>query len=288
MDPLVVTLIVIGIVLLVTGALVVNVLRVIRSLRSAVNSKAVQIVSEMAEELLSGNAGNISADLLNSQHPRSISDMTSVYAPMLAGDFPDLNLKQLISSAENKLCSALYAIQEGSADSVDLQTGTREYASDEESNPGAEEKEDHLFLGATPDYAAQIQRQIADLAAEDRIEYFEKVKIHRTGINAYQKNAGTCVITLQTAIEYLHYIKQNGIVVSGSQQTIEQDRYNLSIIYVYDVSLLPSSATNVVGINCPNCGAPVKGLGNKHCEFCGSAIQAIDIRIWRINQFTLS
>ena len=37
MDPLVVTLIVIGIVLLVTGALVVNVLRVIRSLRSAVN-----------------------------------------------------------------------------------------------------------------------------------------------------------------------------------------------------------------------------------------------------------
>jgi len=96
------------------------------------------------------------------------------------------------------------------------------------------------------------------------------------------------VITLQTAIEYLHYIKQNGIVVSGSQQTIEQDRYNLSIIYVYDVSLLPSSATNVVGINCPNCGAPVKGLGNKHCEFCGSAIQAIDIRIWRINQFTLS
>ncbi|MEI8200321.1 MAG: hypothetical protein WCG21_09680 [Eubacteriales bacterium] len=288
MDPLVVTLIVIGIVLVVVGTLVVNVLRVIRSLRSAANSKAVQIVSEIAEELLSGNAGNIPADLLNSRQPRSVSDMTSVYAPMLARDFPDLNLNQLISSAENKLCSALYAIQEGSADGAGLQTGTSEYAAEKESNRDDEEKEDHLFLGATPDFAAQIQRQIAALTAEDRIEYFEKIKIHRTGIKAYQKNAGTCVITLQTAIEYLHYIKQNGVVVSGSQQTVEQDRYDLSIIYVLDESQLPSSSTNAVSVNCPNCGAPVKGLGIRHCEFCGSSIQAIDIRIWRINQFILS
>jgi len=135
---------------------------------------------------------------------------------------------------------------------------------------------------------AQIQRTIASLAVDGRIEYFEKIKIHRTGIKSYQKNAGTCVITLQTAIEYLHYIKQNGIVVSGSQQTFEQDRYDLSIIYIQDASQLPSYATNAISINCPNCGAPVKGLGNKHCDYCGSAIQAIDIRIWRINQFTLS
>jgi len=288
MDPVIVTLIVIGIVLLLIGTLVVNVLRVINSLRSAANSKAVQIVSKMAEEILSGDAGNISSDLLTSQEARSISDMTSVYAPMIARDFPDLNVNQLISSAENKLCSALYAIQEGSADAAGLQTGTTEYTAEEEPGQADDDREEHLLLGATPDYAAQIQRQIAALAADASIEYFEKINIHRTGINAYQKNAGTCVITLQTAIEYLHYIKQNGVVVSGSQQSMKQARYDLSIIYVQDASQLPSSSTNVVGINCPNCGAPVKGLGNKHCEFCGTALQTVDIRIWRINQFTLS
>ena len=288
MDPLVAALIVIGIVLLAVGTLLVNILRVIRSLRSAANSKAIQIVSKMAEEILSGDAGNISSDLFTSQETRSISDMTSVYAHVIARDFPDLNIKQLISSAENKLCSALYAIQEGSADAVGLHTGTTEYTAEEELNQGDEDKTEHLLLGATPDYAAQIQRQIAALAADDRIEYFEKIKIHRTGINAYQKNAGTCVITLQTAIEYLHYIKQNGVIVSGGQQSMKQSRYDLSIIYVHDASHLPSSSTNVVGINCPNCGAPVKGLGNKHCEFCGTELQTVDIRIWRINQFTLS
>jgi endogenous inhibitor of DNA gyrase (YacG/DUF329 family) len=288
MDPFVVTLIVIGIVLLVVGTFVANVFRVIRTMRSAANSKAIKLVSEMAEELLSGDSGSISADLLNSRQPRSISDMTSVYAPQLARDFPDLNVKQLISSAENKLCSALYAIQEGSADSAGLQSGSSDYKVEEQTYPDDDNTADHLFLGATPDYAAQIQRQIAALAEEDMIEYFDKIQIHRTGINAYQKNAGTCVITLQTAIEYLHYIKQNGIVISGSQQAIEQARYNLSIIYIHDISQLPSSETNAVSINCPNCGAPVKGLGNKHCEYCGSVIQAIDIRIWRINQFTLS
>jgi len=69
---------------------------------------------------------------------------------------------------------------------------------------------------------------------------------------------------------------------------IEQARYNLTILYIQDISSLPSSLTTAVGVTCPNCGAPVKGLGNRQCEFCGSALQAIDIRIWRINQFAES
>ena len=34
---------------------------------------------------------------------------------------------------------------------------------------------------------------------------------------------------------------------------------------------------------CPNCGAPVKTLGEKFCQFCGTAIKEINIRSWKFN-----
>ena len=285
MDSLIIFLIIAVIIAIAAGAVVINVIRAIRSIQRAAGSQAAQLAGKLAEELLSGNAGDLSIDL-SSQQERSISDMTSVYAPAIARDFPDLNLKQLISSAENKLYSALFAIMKGTAGS-DSQTGALEDFSSEDSVL-EEDSNEHLFLGATPDFAAQIERQIDALTAEDRSEFFERIKIHRTGIYSYQKTAGTCVLTLQTAIEYLHYIKQNGVVVSGSRQVPEQARYNIILLYVQDTNRLASSATNAVGVTCPNCGATVKGLGQRQCEYCGSALQAIDIRIWRINQFIQS
>ena len=287
MDPLIAFLIIVVIVVVVVGVLVMNVIRAVHNLRRAAGSQAAQLVGKLAEEILSGDSEGISIDL-SSREPRSISDMTSVYAPAIAKDFPDLNVRQLISSAENKLYAALYAIAEGSAAQTGTRTRTGDFSSDEEIISGEEKAEDAFFLGVTPDFAAQIQRQIDSLTQNDRSEHFERIKIHRTGIHSYQKNAGTCAITLQTAIEYLHFIKQNGIVISGSQQMPEQARYNISLIYIQDLSRLSSSSTNAVGVTCPNCGAPVKGLGHRQCEYCGSAVQAIDIRIWRMNQFTQS
>jgi len=287
MDPLIAFLIIVVIVVVVVGVLVMNVIRAVHNLRRAAGSQAAQLVGKLAEEILTGDSEGISIDL-SSREPRSISDMTSVYAPAIAKDFPDLNVRQLISSAENKLYAALYAIAEGSAAQTGTRTRTGDFSSDEEIISGEEKAEDAFFLGVTPDFAAQIQRQIDSLTQNDRSEHFERIKIHRTGIHSYQKNAGTCAITLQTAIEYLHFIKQNGIVISGSQQMPEQARYNISLIYIQDLSRLSSSSTNAVGVTCPNCGAPVKGLGHRQCEYCGSAVQAIDIRIWRMNQFTQS
>jgi type II secretory pathway pseudopilin PulG/endogenous inhibitor of DNA gyrase (YacG/DUF329 family) len=286
MSQIIGILIVIAIVILVSGAFVVNIIRSIRLMKNAVNSKAIQAVAEAAEELMTGDAGNISIQLLSDSKPRSISDMTSVYAPAIARDFPDLNLQQLISSAENKLCSALYAISAGSDDS----SGTVYPASEDSvsARPFSSEAKagDNLFMGVTPDFAAQIKRQTDELAAEGKSEHFQKIKIHKTGINSYRKTSGTCEIILQTAIEYLHFINQNGIVVSGNRETTEQARYDISLLYIQDESKLPSSSTNTVGINCPNCGAPVSGLGRKICEYCGTAIQSIDMRIWRMNRFT--
>ena len=33
---------------------------------------------------------------------------------------------------------------------------------------------------------------------------------------------------------------------------------------------------------CPDCGAPIKNLGAKFCEYCGSAVEVINSRVWSL------
>jgi hypothetical protein len=277
--------IIVGAMILVSVSLTVR--AVVQAFRRTTNSLAGQIIGGIADELFSGASASESLLLPPSQEARSISDMTSVYSAAIASDFPDLNLKQLISAAENKLCTALYAVQAGSFEASGLQPVTRSGTNDDGIVVREEKTQDEPFLlGVTPEYAALIERRIEALRSEGKVEVFERIHIHRSGIHKYEKRAGTCQITLQTAIEYLHYIKQNGNVVSGSQQTMEQARYNLYLICIYDESQLPSEQTTAIAMNCPNCGGTIKVLGHKKCEYCGAALQGIDIRVWRMNQYT--
>ena len=47
--------------------------------------------------------------------------------------------------------------------------------------------------------------------------------------------------------------------------------------------MLQDGAT-AVGVTCPNCGAPVTRLGSKFCEYCGSGLREISVRVWSINK----
>jgi endogenous inhibitor of DNA gyrase (YacG/DUF329 family) len=40
---------------------------------------------------------------------------------------------------------------------------------------------------------------------------------------------------------------------------------------------------SAMGVNCPNCGAPVKNLGQKFCEYCGTGITEVNIRSWKFD-----
>lgn len=35
---------------------------------------------------------------------------------------------------------------------------------------------------------------------------------------------------------------------------------------------------SAVGTTCPNCGAPVRSLGAKKCEYCGSYVEPVNIK----------
>ena len=38
-------------------------------------------------------------------------------------------------------------------------------------------------------------------------------------------------------------------------------------------------------IRCPHCGAPVKTLGQKQCEYCTSGLEDINLKSWFISSY---
>ena len=51
-----------------------------------------------------------------------------------------------------------------------------------------------------------------------------------------------------------------------------------------EVGALALGGETAVGVTCPNCGAPVTRLGSKFCEYCGSGLREISVRVWSINR----
>lgn len=272
MEVLIVLGIIIFVILIGGGIILYFVNKAIRAVRTASNSIAGQVATSIAKEILDGD--DLTGDAIRRQaEPRSISDMTSVYAPAIARDFPDLNVSQLISSAEAILVSALTAIQKGS--------------SGEDREAMREQYDRTVDLGVTEVFEHEIRSRIDTLRSMGQSEFFTDMRVHRTGIYAYQKNEGTCTITFQTSVEYFHYIKQNCYIINGSDRVKAQERYNLELIYIYDDAKIATDITKSIAANCPNCGAPIKGLGKRSCDYCGTLLKTIDIRIWKMNKFSV-
>lgn len=42
---------------------------------------------------------------------------------------------------------------------------------------------------------------------------------------------------------------------------------------------------NAYGTRCTHCGAPIRRLGNMICEYCGSGVTPINIKVWSLHKF---
>lgn len=195
------------------------------------------------------------ADIL-SETPKSVSSMTRLMEPQIMRDFPEFSWEEFKAKAENTLTAALLAI---SANNPDRMMG---------------ESED-------------IRRQVANIVADNRAagisENYSDIKIHQTEITNYTKAKGKCVITIQSAVGYQYYRMQDGRCIAGHPTRKTQTKYNLELVYIQDAEL--TEYDNAVGTTCPNCGAPVKNLGAKFCEYCGSGITPINIKVWSLHKF---
>ncbi len=99
---------------------------------------------------------------------------------------------------------------------------------------------------------------------------FDHFQFHNTVLSNYQKNGKVATVHFSSSFQYF----LNGVKT--------QDRARVEFIYVIDEEKI-SKDTNVLGIHCPNCGSPIKTLGEKQCSYCGSAVIEVVGRVFVCN-----
>ncbi len=177
---------------------------------------------------------------------KSISSMESIYLDKIRTDFPDLNLNELKSKAEANIINVLDTIESKNIDKLD--------------------NKNEKVVSFT-------QNKIDDL--KDEKVTIDNIKIHKTLLNKYEVGNGIATIQIASSLEYFY---KKGNQVGHKVQT----RFKTEFIYIIDASKLNNNVKGL-GLNCPNCGAPVKTLGHKHCEYCNTGIIEIVKKVWIIN-----
>ena len=192
--------------------------------------------------------------------PKSVSAMTSLYLPKIKRDFPEFQYDEMKVRAENVLTSYLLALD--SANPGALKEGNRELRD-------------------------KLEMKIQMLRGAGTREHYGSIKLHRTEISDYKKRNGRCIITFQTAVQYYHTLqKEDGTILKGSRDRLCQAKYNTDVIYIQDRNLIEEERDFSLGINCPNCGAPISGLGSKVCAYCGTPIVELNIYAWSFSNVT--
>ena len=113
--------------------------------------------------------------------------------------------------------------------------------------------------GVSEEFLAQIKNRIRENETEAVTEHYEQIQIHQ------------------------HYCEKAGKVLSGSKELTEQTRYNVQLMYIQNEKL--AGMDNAVGTTCPNCGAPITNLGAAYCEYCGSAVTLLNLKVWTLHSF---
>ena len=69
-------------------------------------------------------------------------------------------------------------------------------------------------------------------------------------------------------------------MISGRKQMKTQAKYNVQMNYIQDRDIVEDTREQALGLNCPNCGAPLSTLGAKICAYCDSPLVEFNIKIW--------
>ena len=191
----------------------------------------------------------------SSESARSIHGMTDIYLPLIKKDFPDFDYEVFAGRVEGVLKSYFAAITARDVSKL---------------SPDCSQSMKNTTLGI-----------IRELEANDFKREFSDVTIHQTDIARYDKNGGTVTILFNSAVGHYDVTRDSsGKVVAGSEEKKRQTVYDVALVYAQDVQKMSNYNATALGINCPNCGAPVTNLGHKFCEYCGTGIREINVRSW--------
>ena len=104
---------------------------------------------------------------------------------------------------------------------------------------------------------------------EDRLpaEVKEGIKVHRVTIAGYDGSARRKILTCQASVGFI-------------DTNVAQQERRLTLLYIAGYADDPES--EVVGFNCPNCGAPLPAAGARVCVYCGTSFIAPVDRGWML------
>ena len=192
----------------------------------------------------------------STESARSVHGMTDIYLPLIQKDFPDFDYDVFKGRVEGVLKSYFAAITA---------------------------KDDGLL---SPDCSQSIRNTVIglihELEAKDYVHEHREVTVHQMEIARYLKNGPTVTILFNAAVGMYDYVTDaNGKVVMGNSEKKSQKLFDVALVYAQDPDKMSvSSMTTAMGVNCPNCGAPITNLGQKYCNYCGTGIREINVRSW--------
>lgn len=191
----------------------------------------------------------------NNEH-KHVSGMTKLLVPKIVKDFPNFSESELFNKAEVSLLAIFRSLEEKKVSNID-----------------------ELKL-----IKSNLKEIINDYKQNKITVSFDDIKFHEHAIKYYKKNSGVINITVSTSLEYYYEKKDDKKIIVKKENHKKQTLYTLEFIYIYDPEKYDSNQT-LIGVHCPNCGAPVKSLGEKVCAYCGSGLEDINLKHWYISSY---
>ncbi len=95
----------------------------------------------------------------------------------------------------------------------------------------------------------------------------DRITVHRVTVAGYDGSSRRKLLTCQAAVGYFN---ENGA---------QQER---RLVLQYIAGYADDPGSEVVGFNCPNCGAPLPAAGARVCVYCGTSFVAPVDRGWML------
>ena len=176
---------------------------------------------------------------------KNVSGMTKLMEPLILRDFNDFNKYMLYKEIENKSETQI--------------------------------KNDKALSLVYP----QVLEQIQDMKSRSIWAKYDGIVFHTHAIKNYEKNNGMATITTSSTIEYYY---DTNLEKEKYSDVKKQTRYTCKFVYIYDETKL-GEKKEIFTVNCPNCGAPISGIGDITCNYCMSHIEPINLKLWKMSSY---
>ena len=238
-----------GVILGVLIFLTILVLIVKNKIKNILNKFGYNSLNQLHEQIKQG-------EIAYKTEPKHVTGMTKLLIPKIVKDFPNFSENELYNKVETDLLSIFNSLENKKL----------------ENNSG-------LIL-----VKEKLNQKIKDMKENKITEKYDDVKFHRHALKYYKNKDGVLNISVSTSLEYFYKKECKGKIIDNYNEHKKQTVYTTEYIYVYDLNKVNKNE-NLIGIHCPNCGAPVKELRNKICSYCNSGLEDINLKSWNIAIF---